>query len=523
MKLLPAIILFVFSISKLCAQEVDFKWATPEKINKKAESPELLGIKNGTAFILKSDNPKDVGSYYITTYDEKSLQAGEKIIFEQLLPKDVNENGFYGVYMLQNHMAVVSVTKNKELIASLIDYNGKVVKPKIIVDRVEGKDKTFEGFSVKISENRAVILGYRKAKGVDKKSTSFVFSTYDENIKKLNSTKVSVPYEEENIEIEKVEIDNESNVYIVADLTIEAKKKKFNIIKSVLMHLPMGTKKPELNEVALPLEKKIATSVSFILSKDKITITGMYAINKEAEKLEGIFYTEINKTSLDVLTSSYEKFKPGLQTRKAASKKLETGIDYSYKLRNIFIDGQNNKTLVFENKYDGYYTDSKGNVTKTNYDMDILVVKLTNDNKLEWNVMIFKNQLLSVPYSRAANIGIVTISSNAIYQRFKKMEDILGFSVLNINNKLYFVFNDHSENIKKKSADSPFNNNQKKSYSALVVMDLATGKWDKKALFNFKESQRIITPKNGTQISNNQLLIFGFEKKLINFGLMTIE
>lgn len=512
---------FLFCLPGVRAQEVDFKWGKVDKISKTTASPEILGIRNGKTYLLKADKPKDLGTYYITAIELDDLNSETKIELGKILPKDVASNSIYGAYLIKDNIVIVSTTKNKELIGSIIDLNGKLVKGKINIDRADAKDKEFDGFSVELSPDESVILGYRKTKGKDKKSTGFVFSTFNPEIKRLNSTKVELPYDEDNIEIGKVRIDNSSNVYIVANLTIEGKRKKFDVIKSVLLHLPMDKQKPELNEVALPLEKRLATSMSFLVLNDKIVITGMYASSAEAEFLEGVFYTELSKSSLEVMNSSYQKFKPGLQTRKAVSNKFENKPGFGYKLQEIIIEDSKEKLLLFENRYVTFSSDSKGNVSKYTYALDFIVVKLDAENKLEWNTMVYKNQTLGVPYSTVAGIGPLAISIN-VYRYYRKFESVVGYCSIYKNGKLYLVFNDHNDNMKSKNAEEVYNNS-KKSYSAMVSLDAKTGKWEKKPLFKSKESQRMLAPDNSMVISENKILLFSFEKKGMPIGIFSLE
>ncbi|MDZ4668289.1 MAG: hypothetical protein SGJ00_10420 [bacterium] len=507
---------FIFKIA--LSQEVDFKWSTPEKLNRKSSAPNLLGIRNEKVLLLKSENPTNTGSYYISTHNIVSLEKDIQIDFGKILPIDVAQNSLFEVYLINDNIVIISITKKDELIGSILDLTGQVVKGKISMDKADSKDKGFDGFGVTISEDQTTILGYRKTKSPDKKSASFIFSTFNSDLKKLNTTKINLPYEDDNISFGRVSIDEKSNVFIVANAKIEGKRKKYDVIKSILLQLQMSQKKPEVNEVNLPLANRLATSMSFLIFDDKIAITGMYADNKDYDYLDGIFYIELSKNSLEVISSSFDKFKSGLQTRFAMTKKMEKGVSYGNVLKDIYIDENKNKLLIFEMVEIYYRTDSKGNVDKTIKTKDLTVVRLTPENKIEWNVNIFKNQYLIIPYYRP----ILFLPRDYAYRIYKKFENVLSYAILYKNGNIYFIFNDHVKNIGKKNADEVYNN-QKKSYSAMVVLNEKTGKWQKKALFKTKESKRLITPRNSAQISDKQILVFTYESKKANLGLLTIE
>lgn len=486
----------------------------------KSASPDFIGIQDEKIFVLKSANAKNAGSYYIDVYNETSLEEDQKIDLKKMLPKDIADNELYDVYLMNGKIIIVTLDKKKEMYATSIDLKGKILKAKVVLDRVEGRDKDFEGFTVALSPDKTKLLGFRKAKGKVKKTTAYNFALYDDELKKIVSSKQELPYEEDNFSLLDVKVDNKGDVFCVAKITIEGKRKKFNTQKAVLMNLDLSQAKPEMNEVNLPFEKRIASSLSFLLSDDKIIVTGMYATNKDAEQLEGIFYIELNKKNFEVIRSNYEKFKSGLQTRVQASKKMENNVGFGYRLRSIHTNEKNEKLMVFENK-EVTFISSKSGTAKVTVSTDIIAVKLNADNKLVWNTLINKNQALRVPVTNVVGVGMIAVEIN-VYRFYKKMEDLLSYTLLYKGDKMYFVFNDHNKNMKTKTTDKVFNN-FKKSYSALVTLNTDNGKWDKKAIFTKQEAQRIITPNNSVQISDNKILTFSFTKKASSIGYLTID
>jgi hypothetical protein len=513
-------VLFLYSVN-VSAQEVGINWSKEVDIEKKSASPELLGLSDGKIFVLRSANPKDAASYYVTVCDEGSLDEDDRIDFEKVLPKEVGHYDMFGTYLFKDRIVVITTSKNKELCATTISLKGKIIKAKTVIDKVEGKDKTFDGYEIAISPDKTKILGYRSQKGKIKKTVAYNFTVIDENLKQVKEKKIELPYEEENFEFRKVSLDDKGDVFAVAKIKIEGKRKKYDTHKAVLMSLPLSQDKPELNEVVLPFEKRIASSMSFIMQPGKILITGMYASNKDADFLDGIFYIELNPQNFEVIKSSYEKFKPGLQTRKdGTSAKMDSKVGYEYVLKDIYINSNDEKFLTFEYNTHMFVT-SRTSTSKVVYRHDIIVAKLSSDNKILWNTIINKNQVLSVPYTVTTGIGPIAITTS-VYRFYRKFETMLTYVILYKNDDIYFVFNDHTKNMKTKNADKPFNS-LKKSYSALVKLDGSKGKWDKKPIFTTKESGRIITPGNSVQISDSKILTFSYYKNKGSIGYLSIE
>ena len=518
---ITSLLLLLFCSFNMFSQEVGFEWGKPDKIEKKSISPDFLGRKEGKIFVLKSNDPKEASSYFISIIDETTLDEDDKIDFDKLLPKDIGKNDMFDTYLLNDKIVVVTVSKNKELFATTIDLKGKIMKGKIPLDKVEGKDKTFDGFRVVLSPDKSKILGYRTQKGKVKQTIAFNFVEFDENLKRVKSEKIELPYEDDNFDFQKVSIDNNGDVFAVAKIKIEGKRKKFDTHKSVLMNLPLSQAKPELNEVILPFEKRIASSMSFVMQANKIIITGMYASNKDADNLEGVFYIELNPQNFEVLQSTYQKFKPGLQTREyGKSDKMLNNVGFDYLLKDIFIDKEDQKFLTFEN-VSVFYSSSKSGQSKQIITSDIIVIKLNSENKIQWNSIINKNQSINIPITTSFGFNGIAIEVN-VYKIYKKYEDLLSYTILYKNNDIYFVFNDHINNMNSKITNKTFDGS-KKSYSALVKLDGVKGKWEKKAMFKNKDSKRLITPNNSVQISDNKILTFSFLEKFFSMGYLSID
>lgn len=504
---LAFVVLFLFSFGY--AQEVSLTWGESEKISSKSAAPELIGKQQGKVYVLKSENAKDLGDYYINSYQEEDLSKVDQFMFEKLLPQDVQKFQIEKILLLSDRIVIISVNKNKELVASVLDLNGKLLKGKLTIDRVGEKDKEFEGFEVVVSKDLSHLLSYRKTKGKVKKSTAYSFVMYDNELKRINSCKHELPYEEDNFELMSTKLSEKGEVLMIAKIKIEGSRRKYDTYKAVLMHLDMSVDKAELSEVDLPFEKRIATSMSFFLSKNNdITVLGMYANTKDAEFAEGVFKIVLEKSSLKVLSSSYQKFMKGMQSRNLNGSKFDQGVCFDYMLKHYFVNSNDEKFMVFENRVERMIS-SSSSTSKLVTTTDLVVVKMNKDDQIVWNSLIFKNQVLSVPYSQTMSMGIVGITIS-VYRMHKKYEDLLSYACLFKNDNLYFVFNDHTNNMKAKFADKPFNS-FKKSYSALVTLNAATGKWEKKMIFNNKEEEMLITPQNSSQISDDKILTFSFK------------
>lgn len=519
------IILFLTTllvITSVFGQEVSVTWGESEKLTAKSSAPTLIGSQDGKIYVLKSDNAKELGDYYINSYDETNLTREDKIVFETLFPKDIQKNMLEKIILLNGNIVVISSNKEKELIGTIIDLEGKLLKGKLMIDKVAEKDKDFEGFEVLTSGDKSKIMSYRRTKGTSKKSCAYSFTMYGSDLKRIGSSRQELPYEEDNFKLLRSRLNNRGELMMVARIKVEGSRRKFDTYKAVLMSLDMSQEKPQLNEVNLPFEKRIAASMEFFINNNNsVTVLGTYANSKDDDNVEGIFKIELEQGTFRLISSTYEKFMKGLQSRDNNRSKMEPGVCFDYELMHYFINSRNEKFLVFENRASQfvYYSSSTNKSVST---LDIIVVKLGADDKIMWNSLIFKNQFLQIPYSQTMQVGFVGITI-PVYRIYKKYEDLLSYACLFKNDNLYFVFNDHQNNMQVKFADKPFNS-FKKSYSALVTLNCATGKWEKKTIFTKKEAELLVTPQNSKQISDNKILTFSFEDdKQGGIGYIMVE
>jgi hypothetical protein len=90
---------------------------------------------------------------------------------------------------------------------------------------------------------------------------------------------------------------------------------------------------------------------------------------------------------------------------------------------------------------------SGNSVTKVVYSADIIVMKISKENTIVYNTMIYKNQFYNIPYSQSygvGGVGPVGFSyQKSVYRTYKKYEDLLSYAMLFDGEKINFVFNDH--------------------------------------------------------------------------------
>ncbi|MCF8254720.1 MAG: hypothetical protein K9J84_09105, partial [Bacteroidia bacterium] len=403
-----------------------------------------------------------------------------------------------------------------ELMATTMNLDGEIIKPRILLARVDEKEKGFSGYEISTSPDKSKLLVIRKIDNRDKEKASYNFMVYDTDFKKLSSSKQVMPYDGKHFTFNRAVMTNSGDVYFSCTILIDGAKRKFDTFKSMMFMLNTNEAKPKLTDVVFPLQEKIYSSITFKVSDDEISINGLYAKSKTSEFLEGIFQLTLSRNGFNVINSTYLPFLKGLSSREGVNDKMHPGVSSNYKIDYIYTLENGEKIVILSSQYSYFYT-SGNSTSKQMYSSDIIVMKISKENTIAYNTMVFKNQFYSIPYSVTINLGGIGGAGlslgygieKSVYRTYKKYEELLSYALLFDGKTLNFIFNDHIKNKGLKTADDRFNNT-KKSYCALVQFDIATGKWNKKALFNYKEEETLMLPKNFAQISDNEIITFAF-------------
>jgi hypothetical protein len=217
-----------------------------------------------------------------------------------------------------------------------------------------------------------------------------------------------------------------------------------------------------------------------------------------------------------VLQERYHPFDADFLTQNTSSrtvrqyqKKMDKGEEpeiYNFKMKNIILNENDNTiTLVAEKRSHTLivYNNSSnpGMFTYTNsslasYYGDILVARFTDEGQIEWVEKIFKEQNTSEDYGFFSS-----------------------YSLAALRDKLYFIFNDHPNNLFLNGNRKPsnFNPRERKNYMVAIVGMDSKGNQEKRVLSLAKDTQILTKPRVSKQITDNEMIIYGQFKN--NFRL----
>jgi hypothetical protein len=245
-----------------------------------------------------------------------------------------------------------------------------------------------------------------------------------------------------------------------------------------------------------------------LTDKNQLICAGLYSNDLKAP-VEGSFYNRINLTSGDVEISKSDKFSMKLitenltekatnRTQKRAGKGKDVGLS-AYSIDDLYFKSDGTVALVAEQHYvtSSTMTTSDGRtytVFSFSYN-DILVINFEQETgEILWSSKIDKKQRTSNDFGLHSSYALSVV-----------------------NNRMFFVFNDNLKNFgpKAKKNRVPFDRG-KHSIATVVEME-ANGDYKQKTLFVAKAKNMLCRPVVSEQISPNDLIIYGTDKKKSRF------
>jgi hypothetical protein len=462
--------------------------------------------------------------YFITVLRKNKLFL-EQIDYNLNIVKSINLSDkeesdititHYDDFFINGNIYIFKKYKNKNL--QTIDLYAEKINPQTFV-RSEKAIKIFSmpynkglfnnipEIKTIVSPNNSKLLIYNDIKEDKKENETFNLNLFDENLQKIGEKKLEIPYRSDLFVIKEIRVDDFGNVYFTCleYLDKEAKaesKTKFKYRYRILCYMK---ERDELKDYVLNLDNKFITVAKIAIDKKgDIIVTGFYS-EKNRYAIKGTFYQLINTNTNELKVSNYNEFKfntpykeESPKNSKENSKKNKKNNNnnelYDYYLDEIKLKDDGSITLIAEKCYYRIirYTTTNPNTGSTTYKerteylyLDIYVVHIGIDGNIKWSTFIPKRQIV-----------------NDLGKRYA------SYICTEFNNKLYFIFNDHPDNIKN-GGKAPLKNMGvgKFTAAALVTID-ENGNKTRELLYNQKKRNPILQP-SSSFVKNGEFMLYG--------------
>ncbi|MCP4521332.1 MAG: hypothetical protein GY827_06530 [Cytophagales bacterium] len=465
---------------------------------------------------------------FLEEYDKKLNQARS---VELNLREGKRRKTYEFSTELDNKIYIFSSFKNKKLKKKFL-FAQSVNKTTLQVNNDTKKIAEIDYSSKKWYSSSGVFLPYLSADSSKllvqyalpykkREPQKFGISVFDKSLKKLWSKDIKFPYGEL-FSVSSYKVDNEGNVHVLGIVYDEVRKSirggEANYRYEILSYYNNGKQQ---KKYPVKLEGKFLNAMQIAVggANQNIVCAGFYS-NKAGNGVEGTFLVKINKNSKQIVAKKFKKFDLDFITqnmterqKKKAKKKASKGKGvelYQYYLDDLIVKPDGSVYLIGEQYYTRVVThtttDANGNMrtstTTYYYFNDIIVVNFGVSGDVVWTEKIVKRQK--------------TTNDGGQYSSYAYCME---------GNNIYFVFNDHVDNLilNDEGDYSYFNTSRKRS--ALVMVEVGNrGKKKKQVIFQGKKEYRILTkPSSATQVSKNELILLGQSGKKNQLTKLTFK
>ena len=485
-------------------------WGDEERDSRKVTLRDVLGSDESGIYILKTKTKrKGIDSeVVIARYDdqmnmEKSVEvdlgAGEKdrtfafsknldgniFLFTGFPDKKSDRNRLF-VQQL-NKQTLLPEGKSRE-IASFEMGGGWV-------SRDEGD------YKIRQSLDKSKVLIYYRIPTKKKELERFGFVILDSGMQPVWGDEVSVPFEEGLFDLEDFAVDNHGKAYILGRVFNEkhksVRKGEPNYSYRILTYVEKGLK-PRVNRVQLP--GQFITNMRIAVTTDRQIFCVGYYSDLGTMRAKGAYFMIMDGQTDEVLKESKEDFSIGLitqfeskRTKKKAKRRDAKGKDVemtNHVVREIVLRDDGGIVMVGEQyRVEVIRVVLQNGGTRNEYHYyygDLLITNVDHNGNIEWIKKIPKYQH--------------TINDYGFYSSY-------ALSV--VQSSLFFLFNDHPENLMYDGEGRPKRfSGSKKSLAVMVEMD-ASGKQSKTPIFSNRAHDILARPKACEQVNEGQLIIFG--------------
>ncbi len=374
------------------------------------------------------------------------------------LPEELKNYSIWKFTKIKDKYFLLSHNYEKKHATMLAyEFNPKtlsfVANPIKLIDTDNIGDYSYYKFDISKDQKKVLIwfVGRHAKLNASKYKENISFNTYDENLQKIYSGDIEMPYTDKDMNILDCKIDYKGDIYSLISVfetnTTDGENTTAKDAKSSTRFelLKVNQKQNDLSFIKIALESKYICQAQLIENPDKdLVITGYYS-NKRSEKntfladkklgshsADGIYFykavfDESNKLK-DVITS-YTEFPLEMlisgESEKMKTKQLEKEAkgeleQNNLELREVIFNTDGSMTIVGEEYFyteSSYTANNKQYTEYTYFYKDILIIKTDKNGKMLWHQKIKKYQSgslkKSLSYSRCVfNDNIYFIYAN---------------------------------------------------------------------------------------------------------------
>jgi hypothetical protein len=430
-----------------------------------------------------------------------SLDYSKSISMEGPNQKDLS---IESIYFMSGNLILFASNYDREkdvniLYAEILDEHAAVKKAWAEVASISATKKSNPGSfytGMSIDSNQILLVvnpPYDKYA-----NETFTLQLLDKELNTQWKKEIIPPYKDEFFSLDNFIVAKNGDVYMIATVSKDKsvmsrheRRSEPTYFHTVLMYEHEGN---NLKEYKVSLDPKFISDVKMTVDeKGDIICAGFYS-NKSSNSIIGAFYLKIDKLTKEITSQGTKDFPMDFLSQFMSEKKASKGKElYDYILKHLVLRDDGGAILVAEQYYEileQSYDPTTHLTTYTYYYYynDIIVVSINPSGEIAWAKKIPKYQ--------------ISRNDGGYYSSF-------SFAVS--GDKMYFMFNDNSRNLKAATDDVQkyrYMTNPRKSIAVLVTMD-SNGNSDRQAMFSNKDLKIILRPKLFMQMNEHRMILYG--------------
>lgn len=486
------LILWIFISYGTQAQDLSIVWG--DMVPKRGSMLALLPASNDEFYALRWSGSRILGSYKVSRHEGFELKNSGKL--KMLV--DYSIASFEDVRVINDKLTLfLSDKKDGKNLLYMKVFNDSIepVGKDILLasyEMIKGHSKGW--FKIIESRNKEyfAVLWEIPAKGDNR--DRYGFKIFDKELNEINDGEYPIPFDRELSEIHAHHISDKGDYFLSITEYKEGEGRGFrNKLDFKAVHI-FHIAEDGLQDFTLELNGKRVEAMAMTSDTNNIfTITGIFG-NPGEYGVKGVFYQRMDLNNGEILSEGFRDFDKDFITlgwtekeKKRAKRREERGKGepqlYNFKMKEAVIMPDGSIVGTMEQYYiqTRTYTDSRTGQSSTTYYYyynDIICYKINTDGEFNWLDKIRKYQ--------------VSTNDGGPYS---------SYSTFVNNNKIYFVFNDSSDNYDEKGSFldpekiEMTNYSKRKNVVALASIDLETGEQARQTMFGRSQVKTIAVPK----------------------------
>ncbi len=320
---------------------------------------------------------------------------------------------------------------------------------------------------------------------VNENYAKFTLKVFNDKLEEQWSRKVRLPYNQDRLSVEKFDVDNNGDVYILTKYREEnwrelKRKDKPWFTYKMLAYRQGGE---EVDKYDVTLKDNYISDITFdIDNRNNLVCSGFFS-ERFIGGLAGTFILTIDAQTKSITRQDTKKFDTSELNLFMSERRAKKGkeISSNFDLEDFVLRSDGGAVLIGESFYTTQSTsmDANGRVTSTtiyNYG-PLIIVNVNPDGKIDWVSKIVKRQS----------------SSSQVFS---------SYAMAIVADKMHFIFN---KGLRKRS-------------NVMSVSVDSKGKVSEKELFRVKDEKMLIRVPGCEQIADREMIVYGEWKKKFRFG-----